>query len=380
MANPFLTSEEFDERAHRFYESGEYEVALEVLREGVRQHPDSALLHVGIGYVRIAREEYAWARRSFETALAIDEEYEDAWVGLGETLLKFGDVEGALKAIARIDAMGLTDDLEIGLAVGRALYREGLFTHARHRFTSLVAAHPESAEVAAARGYTLHALGDDIGARRELRRSLRLDPALHEARIYLAHLLYDRSDAEGALRELERVPPQEHWDTLSVWRYIDLKCSQDGWAETDEAFAPWRARLEELEGEPDEIEHLLAEVEAAFEASADDPAERALARLEQVEALVRALPPAATPLALPAAVESGTHRVRTSEGTVFSGSWEEILTAMRDASAHPSDSPAAFMIRSAESVRRLTGQRLPCDDAESFLRGSARIGLLEIEL
>lgn len=102
MANPFLSSEEFDERAHRFYESGEYEVALEVLREGVRQHPDSALLHVGIGYVRIAREEYAWARRSFETALEIDEEYEDAWVGLGETLLKFGDVEGALRDLERV--------------------------------------------------------------------------------------------------------------------------------------------------------------------------------------------------------------------------------------------------------------------------------------
>lgn len=381
MANPFLSSEEFDERAHRFYESGEYEVALEVLREGVRQHPDSALLHVGIGYVRIAREEYAWARRSFETALEIDEEYEDAWVGLGETLLKFGDVEGALQSIGRIDAMGLSDDLEIGLAVGRALYREGLFTHARHRFTALVAAHPESAEVAAARGYTLHALGDDIGARRELRRSLRLDPALHEARIYLAHLLYDRGDAEGALRELERVPPQEHWDTLSVWRFIDLKCSQDGWSETDEALAPWRTRLEELEGEPDEIEHLLAEVEASFEAAAEaeDPAERALARLEQVEALVRALPPAPTPLMLPAAVQTGTHRVRTPEGRVFSGSWEEIVRAMRDASPHPGDSLAAFMIRSAESARVRTGQRVVCDDAESFVRASARAGLLEIE-
>ena len=379
MANPFLSSEEFDERAHRFYESGEYEVALEVLREGVRQHPDSALLHVGIGYVRIAREEYAWARRSFETALEIDEEYEDAWVGLGETLLKFGDVEGALQCIGRIDAMGLSDDLEIGLAIGRALYREGLFTHARHRFTALVAAHPDSAEVAAARGYTLHALGDDIGARRELRRSLRLDAALHEARIYLAHLLYDRGDAEGALRELERVPPQEHWDTLSVWRFIDLKCSQDGWTETDEALAPWRTRLEELEGEPDEIEHLLAEVEASFEAAAEDPAERALARLEQVEALVRALPPAPTQLALPASVQTGMHRVRTPEGRVFSGSWEEIVQAMRDASPHPGDSLAAFMIRSAESARVRTGQRVVCDDAESFVRASARAGLLEIE-
>ncbi|MDP9348965.1 MAG: tetratricopeptide repeat protein, partial [Gemmatimonadota bacterium] len=154
MSIPFLSAEEYDERAHRFYESGDYDVALDVLREGVRQHPDSALLHVGVGYVHVAREEYAWARRAFEIALQADYDYEDAWVGLGETLLKFGEVEEALGCFLRIDEMGLEDDLEIGLAVGRALYREGLFTNARHRFTRLVAAHPGSSEVAAARGYT----------------------------------------------------------------------------------------------------------------------------------------------------------------------------------------------------------------------------------
>ena len=68
MGTSFLSAEEFDEQAHRLYESGEYDEALEVLREGLRHHADSALLHVGLGYVRIAREEYAWARVSFETA------------------------------------------------------------------------------------------------------------------------------------------------------------------------------------------------------------------------------------------------------------------------------------------------------------------------
>ncbi|MBV9774599.1 MAG: tetratricopeptide repeat protein [Gemmatimonadetes bacterium] len=377
MANPFLSSEEYDERAHRFYESGEYDQALEVLNEGIILHPDSTLLHVGIGYVRIAREEYAWARRSFETALEVDDEYEDAWVGLGETLLKFGEIEDALRCFARIDAMGLSDDLEIGLAVGRALYREGLFTHARHRFTALVAAHPEHPEVAAARGYTLHALGDDVGARRELRRALRLDPELHEARIYLSHLLYDRGDTAGALQELERVPPAEHWDTLSVWRFIDLKCSLEGVQEGDASLAPWHARLEELEGEPDEIEHLLAEVEAAFEIGSTEPAERPLALAEQVERLTRALPPAPSfPQVGPG---EAAHRVSTEEGRVFSGSWEEIVVAMRDASSHPGDSLAAFMLRSAERVRERTGRRLPCDDAESFVRGIAEMGLVRID-
>ncbi|MDQ3389265.1 MAG: tetratricopeptide repeat protein, partial [Gemmatimonadota bacterium] len=289
MAIPFLSAEEYDERAHRFYESGEYDVALQLLSEGVRQHPDSTLLQVGVGYVRIAREEYAWARRCFQAALEIDDEYEDAWVGLGETMLKFGRVEEALTCFVRIDEMGLSDDLEIGLAVGRALYREGLFTNARHRFTRLVAAHPQSAEVAAARGYTLHALGDDIGARRELTRALRLDGELHEARIYLAHILFDRCDSRGALRELERVPPDEHWDTLSLWRYLDLKCVLDGVEEDDAALLPWRNRLEEIEGEPDEVEHLLAEVEASFVEGEEESARPTGARVltsNRVAALV----------------------------------------------------------------------------------------------
>ena len=371
MSVPFLSAEEYDERAHRFYESGDYDVALQVLREGVRLHPDSALLHVGVGYVHVAREEYAWARRAFDDALQIDDEYEDAWVGLGETLLKFGRLEEALACFERIDDMGLDDDLEIGLAVGRALYREGLFTNARHRFTRLVAAHPDSAEVAAARGYTLHAMGDDIGARRELRRALRLDAELHEARIYLAHLLYDRGDARGALRELERVPADEHWDTLSVWRYVDLKVSLEGFEETDPALEPWRKRLDELEGEPDGIEHLLAEVEASFSDGADEPAVRTLAPATSTNRIAQAL--------LAEEGAEGGHRVRTPGGQLFTGSWEEIVAAMRDASASPGESVASFMLRYAERVRQRTGYEIPCESAEAFVRGSARIGLLKIE-
>ena len=115
MTFSFLSSEEFDEQAHQLYEAGEYDQALEVLREGLRRYPDAVDLHVGIGYIRMAREEYAWAHRSFQGALELDSEHEDAWVGLGETLLKFGRVDQALECFAQIDAMGLGDDLELGL-------------------------------------------------------------------------------------------------------------------------------------------------------------------------------------------------------------------------------------------------------------------------
>jgi len=372
MGTSFLSAEEFDEQAHRFYESGEYDDALEILRDGLQHHPDSALLHVGLGYVRIAREEYAWARVSFETALDLDPEYEDAWVGLGETLLKFGRVDEALKCFSTVDAMGLQGDLELGLTMGRALYREGLFADARTRFTALANGHADSAEVAAARGYTLHALGDDVGARRELRRSLRLDGELHEARIYLSHLLHDRGDLPGALRELEKVPPTEHWDTLSLWRYVELKCAVDRLREDDPVLAPWRERIGELEADPDPIDHLLAEVEAAFEGGEDEPAQP-LELSAQIDFIMRMLNPADG-----RETEVTAHRVRTAEGTLFEGTWDDIVAGMRD-HADPTLQVSVFMRRAARQIRERTGRTVPTDTAEAFVKAGARLGLLRIE-
>ncbi|CAN5637408.1 hypothetical protein BH23GEM6_BH23GEM6_14380 [soil metagenome] len=363
MTFSFLSSEEFDEQAHQMYDAGEYDQALEVLQEGLKRYPSAVDLHVGLGYIRLAREEFAWARRTFEEALALEPDHEDGWVGLGESLLKFGRLEEALGCFDRVDELGLSDDLELGLAIGRALYREALFRESRQRLSALAAVHRESAEVRAALGYTLHALGDDLGARRELRSALRLEPDLHEVRIYLSHLLFERGDMVAALRELELVPASEHWDPLSLWRYIELKCSLEGCREEDPALTPWRERWVELQDEPDPVDHLLAEVETAFEESGGEPT------------------PIGAPIeasSVPAAVEE-PHTVRTAEGQVFSGTWEEIVQRMRDTLSDPAEPVSSFMRRAAQRVRNLTGCDLACDDAETFLRESARMGLLQIE-
>jgi Flp pilus assembly protein TadD len=123
MANPFLSSEEYDERAHQLYNEGYYDEALDVLREGLLVYPHSVELHVGVGYARLAREEYAWARRSFDEALVLDGEHEDALAGLGETLLKFGHHDAARVVMQRLLDLGYQDDLELMLQVARAHFR-----------------------------------------------------------------------------------------------------------------------------------------------------------------------------------------------------------------------------------------------------------------
>src|SRR5207253_2229499 len=111
MPTPFLSSEEYDERAHQLYNEGQYDEALDVLREGLGLYPSAVELHVGVGYARLAREEFAWARRAFEEALMLDPDHEDALAGLGETLLRFGQLDA--------------DHAEARIYLGNILYDRG---------------------------------------------------------------------------------------------------------------------------------------------------------------------------------------------------------------------------------------------------------------
>src|SRR5215210_3201191 len=175
MATPFLSSEEYDERAHQLYNEGQYDEALDVLREGLALYPNAVELHIGVGYARLARDEFAWARRSFEEALVLDPDHEDALAGFGETLLKFGQQEAALKSFRRILELGYQDDIDLMLQVGRALFREGLIEDALEFFSIAVQQAATSAEAVSLVGYAQHRMGDEETAIGTLRRALQLD-------------------------------------------------------------------------------------------------------------------------------------------------------------------------------------------------------------
>lgn len=351
MPAPFLSSEEYDERAHRQYDSGEYDAALDTLKEGLQLYPSSVDLHVGLGYTRLAREEFILAKQAFEQGLVLDPEHEDGLVGLGETLLRFGRHDEATRLFDHARRLGCGEDLDLLLSMGRALYRERLYDEAREVFSEAVSNSPTNAEAEAALGYTLHRLGEEVAARRHLRRALHLDGELHEARIYLGHLLYDRGEWRRALEQFEGVPVGEHFDTLAIWRVLELKRAIHGDELGGTKLAPWERRLEEMEADSDPIDALLAEIEAgAGEAPEREPEEDGVA-----------------------------HRVQTPDGHVYVGSWREILRQLRDAQGVREESIAQFMRRQAEKERARTGLRIPVDDAESFLRASARAGLLRIE-
>jgi tetratricopeptide (TPR) repeat protein len=371
MTDPFLSSDEYDDRAHQLYNEGQYDEAVELLRAGIRLYPDVVELQVGMGYARLAREEYAWARRAFEVALVGDPEHEEALAGLGESLLKLGQRGAALGCFDRVLAFGFEEDLDLVLQMGRALFRESLLEPARRYFELAVRAHPDSAEAAACVGYAAHRLAREPDALHWLRRALEIEPRHEEARIYLANLLYDRGDYEHALAEFEATVPDDHWDELGIWRVLELKKSVHRLPEDAAELKPWLVRLADLAGDDDATDLLLAELEAAGPdgTGVRDPAQlelfsTMLAELQQMQKRTRG---------------GEVHRVATRDGAHFIGTWDEIVRGMRDRDATYVGRPIEeFLAGAAARGTAQTGVAIPATDPESFLRGCAEAGLLRI--
>ena len=387
MSTPFLSSEEYDERAHALYNEGKYDEALTLLREAVALYPNAVELHVGFGYARLAREEYAWARRSFEEALVLDPDHEDALAGFGEVLLMFGQVAAGLSAFEKTVTLGFDDDVDLMLQIGRALFREGFVDAALTYFDHAVAHAADSAEAAACVGYAQHRMGNDAEAIESLTRALDLDPQLIEARVYLANLMYDAGELDQALVEFEKTTPADHWDELGIWRLVELKKSVYKLDDTDGELKPWEARLIELANESDDIDDLLEEVEQSMmEQDAEASLEETLEEQGQLEALGSLLTglvnqhqgEQAEPASTDVLAAETSHRVIMRDGSVFEGTWEEIVQALRD--ARDAGRPLyEYMAAEARRFYGATGKQVASDAPEAFLRDGAKAGMLQID-
>lgn len=369
MGMAFQSSEEYGEHAHRFYSRGEYDRAVDVLREGLALYPSATELHVGLGYAYLAREDYAWARRAFEKALALDQDQEDALVGLGETLLKLGERPAAVRAFQRVLELGYKDDVEVVLSMGRALFREGLIERAARLFRIATRVQPESSEAAAALGFALHRLGRDSRAVRWLRKALELDPECHEARVYLGNLYFERGDPERALEQFEAIPLEQQMEPGFVRKVLDLKQSVRGLPEGHASLAPYRRRLRELEEERDAIDRLLAEVTPPGDSAIEDP--------DQLDLFKGSSAVPARPKG-PSLEDLRLHRAYTGDGRCYVGRWSAIVAAMRDRTA-PELTVAEFMQVQAERWARATGEPIPWESATLFLKAAARAGLVELD-
>ena len=231
----------------------------------------------------------------------------------------------------------------------------------------------EALELPRSRGQWLerHPRLDDESAIATLKRALKIDEDHTEARIYLGNIYYDRGDYEAALYHLDRSEPDDHWDELGIWRLIELKKMVYRLRDNDPELKPWEERLAELAGEPDDIDEMLAEIEAKAAESADNDAK---GQLELFGVLLSSLAKDKRAEHAPTA-----HCVTIDEDRSFEGTWEEILQKLRESRGEtPGGTIKEFMLNEARRGYSLTGCTIPTEDAESFIRGSADAGLLRI--
>jgi tetratricopeptide (TPR) repeat protein len=264
--------------------------------------------------------------------------------------------------------LGFKDDHDLVLQAGRALFREGAVPAAARFFRVAVDAHPESSEAKACLGYAEHRLGNDAESARWLRTALELDSAHVEARIYLGNLLYDRGEFESALYHFDQTMPDDHVDELAVWRLVELKKSIYRLETDDPELLPWAKRLAELAEAGDEVDQLLAEVEATQpDGTVRDPLQLELfgTLLQELDGMRRRS-------------TQGAHRITTRAGASYGGTWEEIVAQMQ---ADDPGGRAASLTQYLEYVARrraAEGIVLPATDAEAFVLASAAAGLLKI--
>ncbi|MDX1576917.1 MAG: tetratricopeptide repeat protein [Gemmatimonadota bacterium] len=355
--------EQFDAEAQRLYEAGDYDQALDLLKRALERYPDSTELLVSLGYTRLAREEYAWARRAFGRALALEPEHEEALAGIGDTLLKLGERARAFRVFEALIELGYEGDVELMLCVGRSLLREGLIRRAERFFRLAHAADPESPDAALDLGFTFYRAGDGESALFWSREAVRLDPEFADARALFGNVLYERGDFTGALEQLERIGAPNLGDPAIAWRIIELMRRLRKLPPDAPELAPYLLVLEELAGDPTPEEQLLAEVEA------EAAGQLAPGSRDQLDLFGRP----------PEAEEGDRHRVRAASGIVFEGDWETIVRDMRDRSDRPGLTIGEFMREEALRLRALTGVTVSWATARAFIEDSARVGALEIE-
>ncbi len=371
MSDGFRSSDEYDEQAHQLYNQGRYDDALAILKDGLAVYPSAVELYVGAGYAYLAREEYAWSRNAFAQALVLEPDHEDALAGFGEVQLRIGDGVAARRAFDRVLELGFSEDHDLMLQIGRALFRDGELAQA-HRFFELAAsANTDCEEAAACLGYVSHRLGREGAAIFWLRRALAIDPTFAEPRVYLANLLYDRGETAAALIHFERTDPEEHFDELGLFRTIELKRTFFRLAEDDAALEPWFQRVSDLLGDPDPVDELLAEIEGIqSDGSMRDPTQLELFGTMLVELQQMQRRPGQ---------RSDQHQIVTLAGHALRGTWDEIVLQLKASDRTAAEqSVAEFMAGQARRGKQETGVVIPVSSAEAFVRGAAEAGVLRI--
>ena len=149
---------------------------------------------------------------------------------------------------------------------------------------------------------------------------------------------------------------------------MELKKSIYRLPSDDPELIPWAERLADLLAAADPVDQLLMDIEA----TQPDGTRRDPMQLELFSTLL-------TELQGMRRRAAEDHRVTTSDGVSYAGTWEEIVLQMKTDDPYWARRPIGdYMVQAARRGQAQSGVAIPVTDAESFVRGSEAAGLLTI--
>ncbi|MEZ4647988.1 MAG: tetratricopeptide repeat protein [Candidatus Eisenbacteria bacterium] len=186
--------------------------------------PRYADAHHNLGNLRLQREQFADAAKSFETALAVGEESAETLRCLALALEGAGRVEEAITRCGRACAFA-PDHARLRDQLGTLQQRLGNLDDAKSAYEHALTLSPGDSIASFHLATVLQEQGDTEGALRLYRAVLAADPTLAPAHRALGKLLYGLGDVEGAMAAYRAWADLDPTDPEA--RYLVAACSQD---------------------------------------------------------------------------------------------------------------------------------------------------------
>lgn len=205
------------ERGWRYLQADNIKNAEREFASAIKTSPDAAAPRTALGYVELARQEFADAVGEFDRALGAERTYVPALVGRGQALLALGRDGEALASFEaaldqKPDVAGLQGRVDVlrfravqdNLARAKTAAEQSRWDEARAAYAQAIAASPDSAFLYRDRAGVERKAGAVDAALADVRQALTLDPNDARAHRMLGELLEEQGDPAAALAAYEK--------------------------------------------------------------------------------------------------------------------------------------------------------------------------------
>jgi tetratricopeptide (TPR) repeat protein len=189
--------------ANALYEAFQFDAAIEQFTDVLAQEPENVEALVGRAHAYQAGYYWHESEIDYETALALDPDYAEAYYGLISLYLLRRNYGAAFQLLERAEEK-CADDPYFYVVAGSVYFNMGDYETSYDYDNEALQRGEETATVYSGRGAALSWLGRDEEALADYNRAITLDPNFYQAYLNRANLLRRYGKLDEALADLQR--------------------------------------------------------------------------------------------------------------------------------------------------------------------------------